>query len=141
MAGWELWHRGHAAADHPEGVHVEPRVGLVQHGQLWFEEGHLKDLVALALAAGEPLVEVPLTERGVHPSRSIHSVIAKRTSRTDRSMPLRADMAWRRNWVTDTPLRASGYWKAKNRPAFALTSVGQEVTSSPLSLIASPVTR
>ena len=56
-------------------------------------------------------------------------------------MPRRADMAWRRNWVTETPLRASGYWKARKSPAFPRTSVGQAVMSSPLSRMAPPVTR
>ena len=38
------------------------------------------------------------------PRRSIHSVMSTRTSRTETSsVPLRAAMAWRRNWVTDTP--------------------------------------
>ena len=60
------------------------------------------------------------------PSRSIHSVMRTRTSSTETSsVPLRAAMAWRRNWVTETPSIDSGYWKARNRPALARTSVGQ----------------
>ncbi len=67
------------------------------------------------------------------PRRSIHSVMSTRTSRTETSsLPLRAAMAWRRNWVTDTPSIDSGYWKARKRPALARTSVAQPVTSSPL---------
>ena len=50
------------------------------------------------------------------PRRSIHSVMSTRTSSTETSSPLRAAMAWRRNWVTDTPSIDSGYWKARNRP-------------------------
>ena len=57
------------------------------------------------------------------PSRSIHSVMSTRTSSTDTSVSLRAAMAWRRNWVTDTPSMVSGYWKARNMPALARTSV------------------
>ena len=49
-------------------------------------------------------------------------------------------MAWRRNWVTDTPSIVSGYWKAKKSPALARTSVGQPVTSSPLSRMLPAVT-
>jgi hypothetical protein len=41
-------------------------------------------------------------------------------------------MAWRRNWVTDTPSIDSGYWKARKSPALARTSVGHPDTSSPL---------
>ncbi len=50
-----------------EGVDVEPRVGLVEDGEHGFEDGQLQDLVALALPAGEPLVEVAVGERRVHP--------------------------------------------------------------------------
>ena len=46
-------------------------------------------------------------------------------------MPLRADSAWRRNWMTETPAISCGYWKARNIPALARTSVGQSVMSSP----------
>ena len=53
---------GHGA----ESVHVEARVGLVQHGQLGLEDGHLQDLVALLLAPGEAVVQVALAEGRVH---------------------------------------------------------------------------
>ena len=36
-------------------------------------------------------------------SRFIQSMMARRISSTDRSMPLRCDRAWRRNWRTETP--------------------------------------
>ncbi len=75
------------------------------------------------------------------PSRSIHSVMRTRTSSTETSVSRRAAMAWRRNCVTDTPSIDSGYWKARNSPALARTSVGQPVTFSPLSRMAPPVTR
>ena len=74
------------------------------------------------------------------PRRSIHSVMSTRTSRTDTSSPVRAAMAWRRNWVTDTPSIDSGYWKARKSPALARTSVGRPVTSSPLSAMVPAVT-
>ena len=75
------------------------------------------------------------------PSRSIHSVISTRTSSTETSsVPLRAAMAWRRNWVTDTPSIDSGYWKARKRPALARTSVAQCVTSSPCNRMEPDVT-
>ena len=65
------------------------------------------------------------------PSRFIQSIVARRSSSTDRSMPLRADSAWRRNWITETPGISCGYWKARNMPALARTSAGQSVMSSP----------
>ena len=49
-----------------QGVDVEAGVGLVEDGQLGLEDGHLQDLVALLLAAGEPLVEVAVGEGRVH---------------------------------------------------------------------------
>ena len=74
------------------------------------------------------------------PRRFIHSIVASRNSSTDRSMPLRADSAWRRNWITETPGISCGYWKARNMPALARSSVGQAVMSSPLYLIVPAVT-
>src|SRR5215213_3514916 len=74
------------------------------------------------------------------PSRFIQSMIARRSSSTDRSMPLRADRAWRRNWITDTPGISWGYWKARNSPLMARSSVGQAVMSSPLNQMRPPVT-
>ena len=65
------------------------------------------------------------------PRRFIQSMVARRSSSTDRSMPLRADSAWRRNWITETPGISCGYWNARNMPALARTSVGQSVMSSP----------
>ena len=65
------------------------------------------------------------------PRRCIHSIAATRSSSTDRSKPLRADSAWRRNWITETPGISCGYWKARNIPALARSSAGQSVTSSP----------
>jgi hypothetical protein len=49
-----------------QGVNVQARVSLVHDGELGVEHEHLQDLVALLLAAGEALVEVPLGELGVH---------------------------------------------------------------------------
>jgi hypothetical protein len=54
-----------------------------------------------------------------------------RTSSAETSSSVRAAMAWRRNWVTETPSIDSGYWNARKRPALERTSVGQAVTSSP----------
>src|SRR3954453_6450780 len=65
------------------------------------------------------------------PSRFIQSIVASRNSSTLRSMPLRADNAWRRNWITDTPAISCGYWNARNIPALARTSGDQSVMSSP----------
>ena len=77
---------------------------------------------------------------GSIPSLSIHSIIMSRTSRTDRSMPRRADRAWRRNWMTGTPPIDSGSWKARKMPALPRTSVAHEVMSSPLNRTAPEVT-
>ena len=74
------------------------------------------------------------------PSRFIQSIVARRSSSTERSMPLRADCAWRRNWMTETPAISCGYWKARNMPALARSSVGHSVTSSPRNSIVPPVT-
>ena len=74
------------------------------------------------------------------PSRFIQSIVARRSSSTERSMPLRADSAWRRNWITETPAISCGYWKARNMPALARTSVGQSVMSSPWKKIRPDVT-
>ena len=83
---------------------------------LGLEDRHLQDLVALLLAAGEALVEVAVAERGSMPRRFIHSMSDRRTSSTDRSMPLRAESAWRRKLRTLTPGISSGYWKPRNMP-------------------------
>ena len=47
-------------------------------------------------------------------------------------MPLRADSAWRRKLMTDTPGMVWGYWKARKTPALPRTSVSHSVMSSPL---------
>ena len=77
---------------------------------------------------------------GSMPSFSIHSIIIRRTSRTDRSMPRRAERAWRRNWMTGTPPIDSGSWKARKMPALPRTSVAHEVMSSPWNRIDPAVT-
>src|SRR5262249_19967729 len=48
--------------DGAQGVDVEAGVGLVQDRQRWIEDGHLEDLVALLLAAGESLVDRSLDQ-------------------------------------------------------------------------------
>ena len=50
-------HRVDAVGDDLERVDVEARVGLVENRQLRLEQRHLEDLVALLLAAREPLVD------------------------------------------------------------------------------------
>ena len=52
--------------DDAQRVDVEARVGLVEDGEAGLEEGHLEDLVALLLAAGEALVERAVEEGLVH---------------------------------------------------------------------------
>jgi len=55
-------HPVHALGDDPEGVDVEPGIGLVEHREGGLEDGHLEDLVPLLLAAREALVHRPLDE-------------------------------------------------------------------------------
>ena len=50
-------HRVHAVRDDLQRVDVEPGVGLVEDRQRRLEHRHLKDLVALLLAAGEAFVD------------------------------------------------------------------------------------
>ena len=52
--------------DDAEGVDVEAGVGLVEDGEVGLEHGHLEDLVALLLAAGETLVQVAARRSRVH---------------------------------------------------------------------------
>ena len=51
-----------AGGDRVERVDVEPRVGLVEHGQARVEQRELEDLHALLLAAGEAVVEIAVGE-------------------------------------------------------------------------------
>src|SRR5262245_64688835 len=55
-----------AARDDPQRVDVQSGIGLVQHGQLRLEHGHLQNLVALLLAAGEAFVDRAVDEARVH---------------------------------------------------------------------------
>ena len=65
------------------------------------------------------------------PSRFIHSMVDRRSSSTDRSMPLRAESAWRRNWITETPGISCGYWKARNMPALQLRVLSLQGIDAP----------
>ena len=67
-------HLPHPVGHHPQGVDVEPGVGLVEDGHLRLQHRHLEDLVALLLAAGEALVEVAVHERRVH-LQSLHPLL------------------------------------------------------------------
>ena len=49
----------HRLGDRLQGVDIEPRIGLVEDREARLEHGELQDLVALLLAAGEPLVHRP----------------------------------------------------------------------------------
>ncbi len=67
-----------AGRDLAQCVDVEAGVGLVEHGDLGLEQRHLENLVALLLAAGEALVQVPLLEAVVHaeplrPRQELHA--------------------------------------------------------------------
>src|SRR4051812_21885079 len=59
-------HLGDATGDVTERVDVEAGVGLVEHGEVGLEHRHLEDLVLLAFAAREALVEVARGEALVH---------------------------------------------------------------------------
>ena len=54
-----------ALGDHPQRVDVQARVGLVQHGDLRFEHGHLQDLGAFLFAAREAIVQIAAGEGGI----------------------------------------------------------------------------
>ena len=108
-----------------------------------FEHRHLQDLVALALAAREALVEVALGERGIHPEplHPLGQVEPHLEHAESSSRSLRAAIAWRRNWTTETPPIASGYWKARKMPrARALVGAASAAMSSPRSRMLPAVT-
>src|SRR5665811_606343 len=67
----------HAVRDHPEGVDVQTRVGLVQDRELGLQDRHLQNLVALLLTAGESLVDRPAHERLVHLDE-LHPLLGQR---------------------------------------------------------------
>ncbi len=56
----------HAIGNHLQSVDIQSRIGLVEHRKLRFEHEHLKDLIALFLAAGESLVDAARQEALVH---------------------------------------------------------------------------
>ncbi len=58
--------RGDTGRHDPQGVDVEPRVGLVEHRQAGLQHEHLEDLVALALPAREPVVDRTVEQGAVH---------------------------------------------------------------------------
>ena len=56
----------HALRHRPDGIHVQPGVGLVQDRQLRLQHQHLQDLRLLLFAAGEAHVQIPLGIGLVH---------------------------------------------------------------------------
>src|SRR6266545_3535885 len=52
----------HAVGNDLERVDVQAGIGFVEDGQLWLQHGHLKDFVALLLAAGEADVDGALEQ-------------------------------------------------------------------------------
>ena len=71
MLGCSLANGAHALGDDAQRVDVESRVGLVEERDDRLQQRHLQDLVALALAAGEAVVEVTFGEGRVH-AESVH---------------------------------------------------------------------
>ena len=61
--------------------------------------------------------------------------MARRSSSTDRSIPLRAERAWRKKFITVTPAISCGYWKARKSPDLPRSSEDQSFISSPRNLI------
>ena len=55
-----------AFSDNSQRVNVEARICFVEHRKLWIKHGHLENLVALLLAAGEPFVDRTRHEAGIH---------------------------------------------------------------------------
>lgn len=107
--------------------------------RLGFEDRHLHHLVASS-TAGEALVQVAVDEGGVHAERAIHSIVARRSSSTERLMPLRLTGPDARNLDHHTPAISWATWNAKDMPALARTLVGQSVMSSPSNQIRPAVT-
>ena len=52
--------------DDAQGIDIQARIGLIQNGYLGFEGGHLQDLGALLLAAGETVVQVSPGKSRIH---------------------------------------------------------------------------
>ena len=94
-----------------------PGVGLVEHRDLRLEHRHLQDLGALLLAAGEAVVEVARGERAVDVEQLDRVRSSSPNSLTWIGSSRLALIAMRRKFATDTPGIATGYWKARKRPA------------------------
>ena len=125
-------HLLHALGHDLEGVDVEAGVGLVEDGDLGLEDRHLEDLVALLLAAGEALVEVPVGEGRVH-VEALHPLHDRQPQLEHRQVDALAGRQGLAQEVDDRhALHCWGYWKARNMPALPRTSVSQSVMSSPL---------
>ncbi len=56
----------HAGGDEFQSVDIEAGIGLIEDGQARFEHGHLENLVALLLAAGEAGVDGAIEQRLIH---------------------------------------------------------------------------
>jgi hypothetical protein len=48
--------------DNPQSVNVQPRISLIEDGDLGLQGSHLQNLGSLFLAAGEPFVKIPAGE-------------------------------------------------------------------------------
>jgi hypothetical protein len=82
-------HRIDALGDDPQGIDVEPRIGLVEDRHLGLDDRHLEHLQPLLLATGETLVDVAGREALVHPEERhllahLGAEIAHRNAAADR---------------------------------------------------------
>src|SRR5690606_17809188 len=94
-----------------QGVDIEPRIGLVQDGDVRLQHRHLQDLGPLLLAAGEASFRYRLAKDGSISSRSICSRSFLPNSAREISSPFsrRAFTAVRRKLATVTPEISAGY--------------------------------
>jgi len=51
----------------PQGVDIQPRIGLIQNRDLWRQHGHMQDLDAFFLTARKALVHIPPGKRLIDP--------------------------------------------------------------------------
>ena len=117
----------HPPADGAQGVDVEARVDLVEHGEAGTQHAQLQRLVALALAAGQVDVERPVEEPLVEADRGPprHAARPRRPSGGDR--PRRGPPGGPRSATAPARPRAprSGTaWPGTARPGPAARSAG-----------------
>jgi hypothetical protein len=126
-----LAHGVHAPGHHPQGVDVEAGVGLVEDGQLGSSMAICRISLRFFSPPEKPSLRWRLANAGSMPSLSIHSIISRRTSRTDIVVP-----SGRHGLAQELDDRHAldrlGVLEGQEQmPALPRTSVAQCVMSSP----------